>query len=187
MRLDMNKVYFLDESGFQYSMRRGYGKSKIGSPAYNIVPAIRTKNIYAIYATISNNGVFFFEIMDRAYNIEHFSEFIDQLMEKFDGNRLTELTVVMDNVRFQHNTEIQQKIRAKGHSVLFLPPYSPFLNPIEKVFSKWKYLVKAGNRQTEDELYSLIHSANEKITGIAGLRRLLPSHALINREMPSER
>ena len=46
----------------------------------------------------------------------------------------------------------------------FLPPYSPFLNPIENVFSVWKNLVISGNAENEQQLRSLISSKFEEIT-----------------------
>ena len=45
-------------------------------------------------------------------------------------------TVLMDNVRTHKVTGIQEAIQAKGASVVYLPPYSPDFNPIEKPFSK---------------------------------------------------
>ncbi|KII65391.1 hypothetical protein RF11_03493 [Thelohanellus kitauei] len=49
----------------------------------------------------------------------------------------------MDNVRFHHSIEVRQALESRGHRILFLPPYSPQLNPIELLFSKWKSIIKS--------------------------------------------
>ena len=51
-----------------------------------------------------------------------------------------------------------------GHNPIFLPPYSPFLNPIENLFSHWKLMIKQMKAQTEDELYKYVNTAHENIT-----------------------
>jgi transposase len=58
----------------------------------------------------------------------------------------------MDNVKFHHTVSIKEKILSKGHIVIYLPPYSPFLNPIENLFSQWKQLVRNSSPNNEDEL-----------------------------------
>ena len=158
LSFDISKKYFLDEAGFQYSMRRSYGRSAVGTKAAKVVPAIRCKNI-SLCACISNSSVFFFEIMDRAYNAKHFSEFIDILLNHFESLDITYCVLVMDNVRFHHSQGIESKIVTARHRLVYLPPYSPFLNPIEEVFSKWKGLVKAANCRNEDDLYARIHTS----------------------------
>lgn len=51
-----------------------------------------------------------------------------------------------------------------GHNLVWLPPYSPFLNPIENLFSKWKNGVKDRESMDEDGLYKNIHEAALDIT-----------------------
>jgi transposase len=58
--------------------------------------------------------------------------------------------VIMDNLRSHKRQAIRQAIRAVGAKLLFLPPYSPDLNPIEQVFATLKTrLRKAGERTIE--------------------------------------
>jgi transposase len=47
---------------------------------------------------------------------------------------------VMDNVAFHKTAEIRSIFENSMHEIVFLPPYSLFLNPIENIFSKWKNL-----------------------------------------------
>jgi hypothetical protein len=45
-----------------------------------------------------------------------------------------------------------------------LPPYSPFLNPIEELFNQWKQLIKRAQSTNENELYEAVHTASENIS-----------------------
>jgi putative transposase len=59
--------------------------------------------------------------------------------------------VVMDNLGSHKGNAVRQAIRRAGAHLLFLPPYSPDLNPIEQVFAKLKTLLrKAAERSVED-------------------------------------
>ncbi|KII72487.1 hypothetical protein RF11_09735 [Thelohanellus kitauei] len=71
---------------------------------------------------------------------------------------------VMDNVPFHKTALVQNTIRAFNHVPIYLPPCSPFLNPIENLFSKWKGLVCQANSKTADELYSSIETCSSHIT-----------------------
>jgi hypothetical protein len=62
----------------------------------------------------------------------------------------------MDNVPFHHCPSIQSIIQAAGHTLLFLPPYSPFLNPIENLFAQWKNIVRTAKPNTMAELNTAI-------------------------------
>ena len=58
--------------------------------------------------------------------------------------------VIMDNLSSHKRPAVRAAIRAKGARLLFLPPYSPDLNPIEQVFAKLKHLLrKAAERSVE--------------------------------------
>ena len=50
--------------------------------------------------------------------------------------------VILDNVGFLKSERAEQLLKAKGAGLLFLPPYSPDLNPIEMAFSKLKSLLR---------------------------------------------
>jgi transposase len=62
----------------------------------------------------------------------------------------------MDNVRFHKAPAIITLFKDSVHELVFLLPYSSFLNPIENVFSKWKNYVKLAAANTKDELYTYI-------------------------------
>ena len=61
--------------------------------------------------------------------------------------------VVLDNLGSHKDARVRQAIRAAGAHLLFLPPYSPDLNPIEMFFSKLKTLFRKADRRTVEEAW----------------------------------
>lgn len=72
--------------------------------------------------------------------------------------------VVMDNLRAHYDSEAISLIEATGATVKFLPPYSPDFNPIEKMWSKVKNLLRGLAARTQQELSVAITQAFEAIT-----------------------
>jgi len=72
--------------------------------------------------------------------------------------------VVMDNLSPHKNELTLDLIRQAGAEVRFLPAYSPDLNPIEKMWSKVKNLLRGAEARTQDDLIAAIASALQKIT-----------------------
>jgi len=64
--------------------------------------------------------------------------------------------VVMDNLSSHKNVAVRAAIRARGARLLFLPPYSPDLNPIEQVFAKLKHLLRKAAARTVDAVCAAI-------------------------------
>jgi transposase len=64
--------------------------------------------------------------------------------------------VVMDNLGSHKGKAVRKAIRAAGAKLLFLPPYSPDLNPIEQVFAKLKELLRKAAARTKEALWDAI-------------------------------
>jgi len=64
--------------------------------------------------------------------------------------------VIMDNLPSHKVTGIREAIEAAGAKLIYLPPYSPDLNPIEQVFSKFKALLRKAAARTIDALWKAI-------------------------------
>lgn len=138
---DSNFV-FLDETGCNLHITRNYGYSPVNTKAYKVVKGNRGQNISCMVA-IKNSGVIAYKIKDGAFNGESFLEFINAyLINHFLANPSDIL--VMDNCRFHHKREVVGFLRNSGIRHMFLPPYSPQLNPIEEYFSFLKSKL-AGN------------------------------------------
>jgi transposase len=67
--------------------------------------------------------------------------------------------VVLDNLPAHKVTGVRDAIRAAGASLLYLPPYSPDLNPIEQVFAKFKALLRQAGARTKTALSDTIAAA----------------------------
>jgi hypothetical protein len=65
----------------------------------------------------------------------------------------------MDNLSSNKRPAVRQAIRSVGAKLLFLPPYSPDLNPIEQVFAKLKHLVRKAAERTHDATWRRIGSS----------------------------
>jgi transposase len=64
--------------------------------------------------------------------------------------------VVLDNLVAHKVAGVRQAIKGAGASILYLPPYSPDLNPIEQLFAKLKALLRKAAARTRDELWASI-------------------------------
>ncbi|MBO6877432.1 MAG: transposase [Maricaulis sp.] len=72
--------------------------------------------------------------------------------------------VVMDNLPAHKGPRARTLIEAAGANLVFLPPYSPDFNPIEKAFFKLKALLRKAAGRTVDDLYQAVASAIDAIT-----------------------
>jgi len=144
MTLAGRKIIFIDEVGFQVNMRVSQGRSPIGVRAQNRVPALRTRNMN-IMAAIHDTGMTHFSILDRNSNAVECAHFIDDLAAARDRLQIpADAIIVLDNVRFHHSAIVIEMLELRGFEHKFLPPYSPFFNGIECMFSEWKHYVKVG-------------------------------------------
>jgi len=72
--------------------------------------------------------------------------------------------VVMDNLSSHKGPEIEAMIQEAGAELWFLPPYSPDLNPIEKMWSKLKECLRAAKPRCAEELYQAVRHGLKKVT-----------------------
>ncbi|XP_074596385.1 uncharacterized protein LOC141851541 [Brevipalpus obovatus] len=156
-------IIFIDETGVAVHSRSNYGRAPRGQRANLEVRAIRGAN-FSVCAAMSYNGLIHYEARDTAYNSFCFTEFLKSLVEKLEEKSITKAYLVMDNVRFHHTEEVQSLIASTNHEIVFLPPYSPFINPIENLFNQLKFYVKRLKPSCPDEVYNSLSLASEVIT-----------------------
>ena len=72
--------------------------------------------------------------------------------------------VVMDRLSLHKNAEVRKAVHARGCEIVFLPSYSPDLNPIEQAFSKLKLFVKRAGTRTRSALDAAIGAALKTVT-----------------------
>lgn len=70
----------------------------------------------------------------------------------------------MDNLGSHKSAAVRRAIRAAGAHLLFLPPYSPDLNPIEQAFSKLKHWMRAATARTRDSLWQTVGNVLDRFT-----------------------
>ena len=163
LKVDHDEIIFIDESGFSLSMRRKLGRSARGARANLNVRSIRSKNVTLI-AAMSSKKLWTFRVEHGCVNSHVFKTFISDLFHDLRRENVDKALLIMDNVPFHKTSEIRESVAEVGHTLLFLPPYSPFLNPIENLFHQWKTIVRLSNPKDEMELDRCMVEATTKIT-----------------------
>lgn len=149
------KIIFIDETGFMITMRKYYGRSEKGKKAICITPGIKSRN-KTIMACMWKGGMLHYKAQSEAGNRVSFLKFINELTVILTTKEMNNVIMIMDNVSFHKCSEIADFVVSKGHSTIFLPPYSPFFNPIEFMFSQWKSIVRSQKPTTDMELMQYI-------------------------------
>ena len=83
---------------------------------------------------IAPDGIVFYETKCGSFKASDFVAFLEALAARFQEVRDGEVCLVMDNARIHHATSATQYLAENGIDHVYLPPYSPDLNPIENVF-----------------------------------------------------
>jgi len=100
-------------------------------------------------------------VLDGAINGASFLAYVEQFLAP---NLAPGDTVIADNLASHKVAGVREAIEARGASLLFLPPYSPDLNPIELVFSKLKRLLRTTAARTVDALWNALGSLLNRFT-----------------------
>uniref|UniRef100_A0A914VGZ7 Tc1-like transposase DDE domain-containing protein n=1 Tax=Plectus sambesii TaxID=2011161 RepID=A0A914VGZ7_9BILA len=98
----------------------------------DVAPGLRSRNI-SICCAMNSQQVLHYTAKTRANNREFFCTFLEELFLKLAEQGVTNAVLVMDNVPFHKGERVRALIESHGHRVLYLPPYSLFLNPIENM------------------------------------------------------
>ncbi|XP_045065209.1 uncharacterized protein LOC123482242 [Coregonus clupeaformis] len=139
-----HEFIYVDEAGFNLAKTRRRGRNVIGHRAITNVPGQRGGNI-TLCAAITQNGVLHHHANLGPYNANLILAFLDRLHEIVTALHQVDqmrYIVVWDNVSFHRAALVQNWFHDHpDFEVLYLPPYSPFLNPIEEFFSAWRWKV----------------------------------------------
>lgn len=154
---------FIDEVGFCATMRSKYGRSQIGTSPIHVPATIRSRNV-SVCCAITKEKALLFKAQTTAFNTGFFKDFLIELFQVFEHQGVQRATLILDNVAFHKSQQIQGLFENMPHELLFLPPYSPFLNPIENWFSKWKQYVRQQRPANEENLLLLIERGLETLT-----------------------
>ena len=158
---------WMDETGAdKRDQIRKFGYSIIGEePVYHRFQN-RGRRVSAL-AAISSDGLIDFEMIDGTSNANIFFDFaMGSLIPNMQPFPNKNSILILDNCSIHHVDYIKDAFQSAGILVLYLPPYSPDLNPIEKVFSSVKYYLKDHDEviQVANNFKKVFSSAFEAIT-----------------------
>ena len=158
--MNLEKLVFIDESGAKTNMTRLYGRAKDGQRAVDDAPAGHWCTTTMI-SSIRLDGSTACMVVDGATTKDIFKAYVENIL--LPTLRPGDI-VVLDNLSSHKNQEIRDLIESVGAELWFLPPYSPDLNPIEKMWSKVKAILRKLKARTEQALIAAIAKALEQVT-----------------------
>ena len=141
-------------------MTRRRGRSKRGERLIDRTPHGHWKTSTLI-AALGLEGVRCSTVVDGAVNADIFEAFVEQVLvpELREGD-----IVVMDNLSSHKRARTRELIEQAGAELVFLPPYSPDLNPIEMVFSKIKQALRSLACRTVETLWRSMQTVLDRVT-----------------------
>jgi transposase len=153
--LDPSRLVFIDETATATNMARRYGRSPTGERLVDRVPHGHWK-VTTVVAALRHDGVNAVMTLDGALDGEWFVASVEQcLVPTLSPGDV----VVLDNLSSHKRAEAREAIEAAGAALVFLPPYSPDLDPIEMAFSKLKATLRKAKERTAQGLRAAIFAA----------------------------
>jgi transposase len=152
MRREPHRLVFVDETGTNTKMTRQRGRCLKGRRLNGKAPFGHWK-IQTFIAGLRRSGLTAPFVVDQPMNRRIFDVWVEtQLAPTLSKGDV----VILDNLPAHKSQTAEDAIKAKGAWLLYLPPYSPDLNPIEMAFAKLKAPLRARNARTIDELWRAI-------------------------------
>ncbi|TIL67891.1 IS630 family transposase [Mesorhizobium sp.] len=152
MRLEPHRLVFIDETGTTTKMTRPRGRCLKGQRLRSKAPFGHWKT-QTFIAGLRCHGLTAPFVVDTPMNRRIFETYVEtQLAPTLEKGDI----VILDNLAAHKSQTAEAAIRAKGAWLLFLPPYSPDLNPIEMAFAKLKAHLRAKAIRTIDALWQAI-------------------------------
>ena len=150
--LDPARLVFIDETGTTTNMARARGRCERGARLVSAIPHGHWKTTTFV-AALRRDGIAAPFVIDRPMNGALFLAYITQVLAPTlsPGD-----IVILDNLPAHKIAGVRQAITARGASILYLPPYSPDLNPIEQLFAKLKALLRKAAERSIQALWSRI-------------------------------
>jgi len=154
------RLKFVDEMGVHIAMTRLYGRAPRGERVVDTVPDCRGENL-SVLGSIDLAGNTTALAVDGAVDREIFDLYVGEILAPVlkPGD-----IVVWDNLSVHKSAVAREAIEARGAEVLDLAPYSPDLNPIEKMWSKIKALVRSAKARTREDLHQALTKAFAAVT-----------------------
>jgi transposase len=158
--LDLRRFKFIDESGVNIAMTRLYGRAPRGERVIGSVPQNYGSNI-TMLASLGISGLSGLMTVDGATDGDVFRVYVESVL--CPTLRRGDI-VVMDNLGAHKVKGVREAIEGRGAKLIYLPPYSPDLSPIEKCWSKIKSALRSVGARTREALDAAIKQAILTIT-----------------------
>ena len=141
-------------------MTRLRGRARRGDRLRAKVPHGHWKTTTLI-AALGLSGIRCATVVDGAVNADIFESFVEHVLvpELHPGD-----VVIMDNLSSHKRARTRELIESAGADLVYLPPYSPDLNPIEMIFSKIKQLLRSLGCRTRAVLWNAMQSVLDTVT-----------------------
>jgi transposase len=150
--MDPARLVFLDETGASTNMTRRYGRSPRGQRCVAAAPYGHWKTTTFI-AGLRHDSITAPMVidgpMDGAAFLAYVRTFLCPTLHAGD-------IVIADNLGSHKVAGVREAIEATGATIHYLPPYSPDLNPIERLFAKLKALLRKAAKRSVDALWNHI-------------------------------
>jgi transposase len=133
-------------------MVRRYGRAPRGQRVKGYAPNGHWK-ITTFIAGLTQDGIVAPLVIDQPMNRAIFTQYVRQFLapQLLPGD-----IVILDNLSSHKGTEAKALVEERGAKMLFLPPYSPDLNPIEMAFAKLKAFLRKAAERNRDALWDRI-------------------------------
>ena len=150
-------LVFLDESGCNTDMTRRYAYSLGGSRAVDSAPLSKPKNT----TILSSIQTLRYTAFSGGTTVERFKRYLEiDLLPHLNDNSV----LIMDNMKSHYAKAVKNLLDSSGVRYIYLPPYSPDLNPIEKLWSKVKAFLRKFKARTLDALPNAIQCAFQTVS-----------------------
>ena len=151
---------FLDETWASTAMARSHGRARRGQRLRMSIPHGHWKTT-TLVAGLTLRGLVAPWVLDGPINRDAFETYVARVL--VPELRVGDI-VVLDNLSSHKGPKVRALIEAAGASLVFLPPYSPDLNPIEMAFAKLKALLRKAAQRTVAGLWTAIGILLDSIT-----------------------
>jgi transposase len=158
--VDAERMVFVDEMGTNVSLSPLYAWSRKGERAFGSAPRNWAKNM-TLLASITRRGLGPCLAVEGATTRQVFETYLEGVLAPtLEPGQV----VVMDNLSAHKGERVKEIIEGRGCELVYLPPYSPDLNPIEQAFSKVKDLMRRAEARTREALIETMGGALEAVT-----------------------
>jgi transposase len=158
--MNLARLVFIDESGAKTNMTRLYGRAMAGQRAVDDTSSGHWCTTTMI-SSVRFDGSTACMVVDGATTKDIFEAYVEQiLLPTLKAGDI----VILDNLSAHKSQHVRELIESIGAELCYLPAYSPDLNPIEKMWSKIKSILRTLKAKTQEALINAIAKALEKVT-----------------------